>query len=171
MSVTKVIEPGSVTIKSAAEGTFSAVFATLGVVDRDGDVTLPGGIRGRRAGGRIRRTGTPSTRAPRRSGRARIRTTREEAIVDAQLYMETTAGRDTFSLLKARGARQQSSYGFDVLQPARVHGRRRAEGERAACKLRVREISPVWEGAGVGTRLPGGEVRPRRRGARRARRD
>ena len=84
-------------------------------------------------------------------GEGTLRATRKEAIAQAQFYMDTSAGRDAFALVKARGARQQWSYGYDVLNPPEIVdvGGRKANALRS---LRVKEVSPVWQGAGVGTR-------------------
>ena len=65
--------------------------------------------------------------------------------------MDTTPGRDAFALVKARGPKLEWSYGYSVLNPPEVVtvGGRKANALR---RVRVDEVSPVWRGAGLGTR-------------------
>ena len=149
MTSTKVIE-GPVTVKSEDRGEIEAVFATLGVIDRDGDVTLPGAF-DEGAEVDISAFGHAVWKGGMPVGLGTIRTTRDEAVLRGRFFMETTAGRDHFALVKARGTRQAWSYGFDVLNPretATVGGRR----ANVLRRLKVHEVSPVWQGAGVNTR-------------------
>jgi hypothetical protein len=141
---------GATTIKSDDLGEVSAVFATFDVIDKDGDVTFPGAFEDGAEvdvssfGHQVWMGGVPV-------GEGTIRTTRKEAIVDAQFYMETEAGRETFALIKARGVKQEWSYGFDTLnapETVTVNGRK----ANALRRLKVHEVSPVWRGAGIRTR-------------------
>jgi hypothetical protein len=139
-----------VEIKSEAQGLVSAVIATIGVIDADEDYTFPGAFT---AGEKcdISQYGHSVYKGGMPIGEGELRVEGREAIVDAQFYMDTTAGRDAFHVVKARGARQQWSYGYDVLnrpETVMVSGRK----ANALRKLRVNEASPVWRGAGLGTR-------------------
>jgi hypothetical protein len=139
-----------VEIRSASKGEVEAVFSTFNVIDKDGDVTFPGAFT---EGEQIAISGYGHSiwKGDMPVGAARIRTTRTEAILQGQFFMNTTAGRDTFEVVKAMGAQQEWSYGFDVLHtPERgMFGGRKANFLK---KLKVHEGSPVFQGAGIGTR-------------------
>jgi hypothetical protein len=139
-----------VEIKSEERGEVTAIFATFNVVDKDGDVTLPGAFtEGARTdvssyGHQIHFGGVPV-------GEGVIRSNRKEARIEATFYMDTIEGANTFRLIKARGSRQEWSYGYDVLNAPETM---LIDGVKANVlrKLEVLEVSPVWRGAGVGTR-------------------
>lgn len=139
-----------VEIKSAARGEVTAVFSTFNVIDKDGDVTFPGAFTDGEEvvlssyGHEVWKGGMPV-------GLGRIRTTRTEAIVDGQFFMDTDAGRNHFYTVKAMGSKQQWSYGFDVLH-APESGTFAGRKANFLKKLRVHEVSPVFQGAGIGTR-------------------
>lgn len=138
-----------VEIKNADRGEVSAVFSTFNVVDSDGDVTLPGAL----VDGEevlISSYGHTSWQGALPVGKGRIRTTKSEAILDGQFFMDTTHGRDTFAVVKSLAGSQQWSYGFDTLdsEPGQFDGR----SVKLLKKLKVHEVSPVLIGAGVNTR-------------------
>lgn len=138
-----------VDIKSADKGEVSAVFATFNVVDKDGDVTLPGAFTdGQEVLISAYQHGSWGGSLP--VGKGVIRTTRTEAILDGKFFLETTAGRDTFNVLKQLGGKQEWSYGFDVLdaETGTFDGR----DVQFLKKMDVHEVSPVLIGAGVNTR-------------------
>ncbi len=145
-------------IKDADRGEIEAVFATLDVVDHDGDVTRKGAFD----------TGAPvrisawghsvwSDRGNKMPvGKGTIRETGTEAILDGKFFLDTTEGRDTFTVVKEMsvdGPGQEWSYGFDIIdsEPTEVDGKK----ARLLTKLKVHEISPVLLGAGIGTRTVG----------------
>lgn len=139
-----------VEIKSASKGEVEAVFSTFNVIDKDGDVTFPGAFtEGEEVvistyGHEVWKGGLPV-------GRGRIRTTRNEAVLQGQFFMNTTQGRDHFEVVKAMGNKQEWSYGFDVLH-APESGSFAGRKANFLKKLKVHEVSPVFIGAGVGTR-------------------
>lgn len=139
-----------VEIKSASKGEVEAVFSTFNVIDHDGDVTFPGAFED---GAEVVISGYKhavwSGALP--VGTGRIRTTKSEAILQGRFLLDTTAGRDHFEVVKAMGARQEWSYGYDVLNPPEtgMFDGRKANFLR---KLKVHEVSPVFQGAGVNTR-------------------
>lgn len=138
-----------VEIKNADRGEVSAVFSTFNVVDSDGDVTLPGAF----SDGEevlISSYGHTSWQGALPVGKGRIRSTKSEAILDGQFFMDTSHGRDTFAVVKALGGSQQWSYGFDTLdsEPGKFDGR----DVKMLKRLKVHEVSPVLIGAGVNTR-------------------
>jgi len=104
-----------VEVKDAAKGQVSAVFATFNVIDKDKDVTVPGAFEDG-AEVVISNYGHASWGGMLPVGKGRIRQTKSEAILDGQFFMDTAAGRDTFTVVKQLGARQQWSYGYDAIE-------------------------------------------------------
>jgi len=143
-------------------GRGTAIFATFGVKDLDGDVTEPGAF------GKQDVLVLPThdwSSVP--LGKGVTREDGNEALVDFQLNLDTAAGRDWHSALKFdlnNGAPiQEWSYGFSITDAER----KVVEGEevRVLKALDVHEVSPVVLGAGVGTRtlavkaaIEGGEL-------------
>lgn len=142
----------SAEIKSADEGTVSAVFATFGVVDKDGDLTDPKAFE-EGAQVAISAYGHKSWEGSLPVGVGTIRTDGESAIMDGKFFLDTTAGRETFSTLKAMheaGVPSEFSYGFDVLDSE--PGTKDSGAKRLLKAMKVYEVSPVLLGAGVDTR-------------------
>lgn len=137
------------TVKSAEKGEVEAVFSTYNVIDKDGDVTLPGAI----ADGAevvISAYGHQSHYGALPIGKGVIKTTETEATLHGKFFLNTTAGRDTFEVVKELGALGEWSYSLhDVVSKA---------GEVAGHRVNflesifVKEVSPVLIGAGVNTR-------------------
>jgi hypothetical protein len=138
-----------VEIKNAAKGEVSAVFATLNVVDDDDDVT-PNGAFEDGAEVIISSYQHTSWGGALPVGKGTIRETKSEAVLDGQFFMDTQVGRDTFTVVKQLGARQQWSYGYDVLDSDR--GTFDGRDVRFLKRLKVHEVSPVLVGSGVNTR-------------------
>jgi hypothetical protein len=138
-----------VDIKSADRGEVSAVFSTFNVRDLDGDVTLPGAFDD---GAEVVISSYQHTSwgGALPVGKGRIRTTGTEAILDGRFFLDTTAGRDTFTVVKELGPRQEWSYGYDVLEAE--SGTFAGEDVQFLKRLKVHEVSPVLVGAGIGTR-------------------
>ena len=139
---------GKLTLKAAeGEGAFTAVFATLGVKDLDGDVTIPGAFQeGQEV--RIARWGHNWGDLP--VGKGTIHADEKEARVEGQFFMDTQGGQEHYKTVKALGDLQEWSYGFDILEeePGEVNG----EPVRFLKSLDVFEVSPVLLGAGIDTR-------------------
>lgn len=141
-----------VEIKDADKGTVSAVFATFGVVDSDGDVTKAGAFEDG-APVRISAYQHTSWQGALPVGKGVIRQTKNEAIMDGRFFLNTTAGRDTFEVVKELGGMQEWSYGFDVEDSAPGEGEVGGKAVRRVLnRLKTHEVSPVLLGAGVGTR-------------------
>ena len=131
------------------EGSFEAVIATLGVVDHDGDETLPGAF------GTQEVVILPAHDS--RSvalGKATIKEVGKRVIATGQFNLEIPAAKDLHSSLKfdlatGKKALAQWSYGFRLIKSKEVT----VDGEqiRQLQKLEVFEISPVLRGAGLGT--------------------
>ena len=141
---------GRVEIKSADRGEVRAVFARLGVVDHDGDVTSPGAFTD---GQKVRISAynhaswNPGMLPV---GKGTIRVEGDEAILDGRFFLETTGGRETFEVVKQLGDLGEWSYGYDIDdgEPGVFDGQR----VQLLRKLTVHEVSPVLLGAGIDTR-------------------
>jgi len=138
-----------VEIKNADRGEVTAIFSTFNVVDADGDVTRPGAFEDG-AEVPISAYGHASWQGALPVGKARIRQTDTQAILEGQFFMNTAAGRDTFTVVKELGDLGQWSYGFDVVKQS--FGEFEGRQVRFLEKVRVHEVSPVLVGAGVGVR-------------------
>jgi hypothetical protein len=138
-----------VEIKSPDKGRVSAVFSTFNVRDSDNDVTLPGAFED---DAEVIISGYQHTSwgGALPVGKGKIRTTKSEAILDGQFFLDTTAGRDTFSVVKELGSRQQWSYGFDIEEADA--GTFDGKDVQFLKRLKVFEVSPVLRGAGINTR-------------------
>ena len=131
------------------EGVGLAVFATLNVVDADGDLTMPGAF------GEQHVTLLPAHdwgHVP--LGRARIYEDGNEALAEFRLNLEVAAARDWHAALKFdlahQPALQEWSYGYRPVEFSYTSdGNNRV---RVLSKISVSEVSPVLRGAGVGTR-------------------
>lgn len=135
------------------EGQVTALVAQLNVVDKDGDVTLPGFF------------GTQPTRmvwGHRRDvwiGKGTLTETDSHAAFHGQFFMDTQAGAEAFKAVRGMGELAEWSYGFRLLdggaKTGEHDGRRvrflqpRAGGTPGVI---VDEVSPVLVGAGEGTR-------------------
>ena len=134
-------------VKSATKGEISAVFCTFDVVDHDGDIVLKGAIP---AGKEVvisayNHASWGPGAVP--VGKGVIRIAGNEAVLDGQFFLDTTAGADTFNALKQLGALAEYSWGFDVLD-----GTPNQHGGRDLKSVDVHEVSPVLKGASIGTR-------------------
>lgn len=138
-----------VQVKDAAKGTVTAVFSTLNVVDSDGDVTLPGAFTDG-AKVRISAYGHRSWTGDLPVGKGTISEKDDEAILDGQFFLDTTAGRDTFTTVKELGELQEWSYSLENVRSKM--GEFEGREVRFLEKIDVTEVSPVLKGAGVGTR-------------------
>lgn len=138
-----------VTLKADSDqtGAFRAVFATLNVIDRDGDVTVKGAFsEGQEV--RIARWGHNWSDLP--VGKGVIHSDAGEAWVDGQFFMDTDHGAETYKTVKNLGSLQEWSYGFDVTKWSM--GEFNGQQVRFLEGLDVFEVSPVMLGAGVDTR-------------------
>lgn len=136
-------------LKVDGEGQFSAVFATLNVVDKDGDVLRPGSIEsGQKV--RISAYGHRSWGGELPVGKGSIREEENELIVDGQFFLGSQIGKDTYETVKGLSELQEWSFGFDVVNSSQGE----FEGEQVTFleKMDVHEVSPVMLGAGIGTR-------------------
>lgn len=137
------------TVKSAEKGEVEAVFSTFNVIDKDGDVTLPGAIKDG-AEVVISAYGHQSHYGALPIGKGVIKTTDTEATISAKFFLNTTAGRDTFEVVKELGPLGEWSYSLhDVVSKS---GEMNGQRVNFLESIFVKEVSPVLIGAGVNTR-------------------
>jgi HK97 family phage prohead protease len=150
VNVTKSLS--RIEVKDAEKGEITGVFSTLGVVDSDMDVTLKGAFENG-AKVRISAYGHKSWEGALPVGKATIKEVGNEAIFDGRIFLDTQAGRDTFTVIKELGedGLQEFSYGYDPIEYS--FGEHEGQPVRFLTKVKVHEVSPVLLGAGVGTRL------------------
>lgn len=133
--------------KADDAGAFRATFATLNVIDRDGDVTVPGAFKDGQA---VRIAQWGHNWAVPVIGKGVIHADDRKAWVEGQFFLETIAGKETYLTVKALGGLQEWSYGFYVEKYS--FGKFQNEQVRFLEGLDTVEVSPVMIGAGVDTR-------------------
>ena len=133
------------------KGTIEAVFATLNVIDSDGDRILNGAIGDQTVimsgyghaswGGGL--DGLPI-------GKGRIFERGDEAIFEGKFFLNTFAGKETYATVKNIGNLQEWSFALPEVDRVLIE-----EGDDFYWDLKrivVNEVSPVLMGAGVNTR-------------------
>lgn len=139
-----------VRLKAGDSGEVEAVFATFNVRDHDGDVTVPGAFQDG-APVRISAYNHGSSLGPSLPvGKGSIRVTDEAAVMSGKFFLDTTQGRDTFTVVKEMGDLQEWSYAYDILDAEM--GTHEGQPAQFLRQLVVNEVSPVLLGAGIGTR-------------------
>lgn len=139
---------GSV-VKAAAEGRVEAIISTFNVLDKDGDVVLPGAI----ADGTevvISAYGHASHGGALPVGKGVLRSLGVHAILHGQFFLNTTAGRETFEVVKELGSLQEWSYSLHDVKSYR--GQHEGRPANFLERITVKEASPVLIGASIGTR-------------------
>jgi len=130
------------------QGQGTAVIATLNVVDKDGDVTMPGAF------GQQDVKMVPAhdwSHVP--IGKAKVREEGDNVLADFKLNLDIPAARDWYASLKADldnpPPLQEWSYGFTTVDSEM--GQHQGQDVRFLRQVKVHEISPVMLGAGMGT--------------------
>ena len=139
-------------IKDGPEGNVVARIATLNVVDRDGDITVPGAF-GSVEGVKVSLFNHSSAYgAALPVGVGKIFERGDGAFFEGALFLDTTGGRELHTTLKRlseAGAPSEWSYGFEVAESEdAMHG---DEIVRVLKRLTPFEVSPVLRGAGIAT--------------------
>jgi phage head maturation protease len=135
-------------VKDETKGEVEAVFATLNVKDHDDDVTKPGAFENG-AQVVISAYNHKSWEGALPVGTGTISEEGDQVVMKGRFFLNTTAGRDTFEVVKELGPRQEWSYGFNVDDSER--GEHEGKSVRILKKMTVHEVSPVLRGAGLGT--------------------
>lgn len=130
-----------------ATGEIEVTWATLGVVDRDGDIVTPESVPVGKSVP-IMQWGHRLADLP--IGEAVLSVEGDRAVARGRLYLSTAAGRDHYELLRERGKQQEWSFTYQVLASRDdiVDGKR----VRVIERMDVLEVSPVLIGAGINTR-------------------
>src|SRR3990167_7190394 len=128
-------------------GSIAFAFAQLNVIEKDGDVTLPGAFPAKDVP--MSAYGHTSWDGALPVGKGSISEQDEWAVFTGQFFMDTTAGRETHATLKALGPLAEYSYGYDPLDYS--FGQQDGQDVRFLRSLNVYEVSPVLIGAGIGT--------------------
>lgn len=134
--------------KEAAEGTFTAQIATLGVVDSDMDITIPGAFpQGKELLISAYQHGSWQGALP--VGKATVKEVGDAVIAEGQFNLNSVSGREHYEAVKFTGDLQEWSYGFWPVD----WEMREVDGKQVRILKSVNpvEISPVLKGAGVGT--------------------
>lgn len=132
--------------KAEKAGEFAAVFATLNVIDKDRDVTVPGAFED---GEKVRIEPWNHNYGSLPVGKGTIAERDAKAIVEGKFFLTTQAGKDHYETVKELGELQEWSYTFDVLDYSL--GKFEGEDVRFLRKLKVHGVAPVYLGAGIDT--------------------
>jgi HK97 family phage prohead protease len=127
-------------------GSFKAVFSWFNVIDKQGDITVPGAFE-EGAPIKIAYWGHRWENLP--VGRGEIHQDDEKAWVEGRFFLDTEAGLETYKTVKNLGDLQEWSYGFEALDSAedKIDGKK----VRVLKKLKTFEVSPVFIGVGNNT--------------------
>lgn len=129
------------------KGTFKAVFATMDVVDLDGDVTLPGAF------GKQTVLVEPWNHNYQELpvGRGVISEDDHDAVLDGKFFLDTVSGAEHYQVVKALADIQEWSYTFTITEAE--FGKFEGRDVRFLKKLDVWGVGPVTRGAGIDTRV------------------
>lgn len=128
------------------EGAFTAVFATMNVIDWHQDVTETGAFQDGQ--GVVIEPWNHGWDLP--SGKGVVMSDGKSAWVDGQFFLDTESGRETYRTVKNLGPLAEWSYSFDILESA--EGDFDGQRVRFLRKLDVVGVGPVTRGAGIDTR-------------------
>lgn len=152
--VLKTKDFGALRVKNEEQGEVEAVVATLGVVDKDGDVILPGAIPD---GAKVKLSAyghdVVLLDAP-PVGKGEIRERNGKAIFSGRFFMETERGAEAFRVVKALGADGEWSIGYleRSVKTVELTDEWRSKGARRVIRsMEPREASPVFMGSQFGT--------------------
>lgn len=148
---TKTFSAANVKIKNAATGEFEAVFATLGVIDKDGDVIEKGAIDdGRQVV--ISAYGHSVWEGERPVGTGTIHEINDELVVKGRYFLDVPTAADDFNTVKALAEESQGEWSFGLMDVKSERGKLGDESANFLKAITVPEVSPVFIGAGVNTR-------------------
>jgi hypothetical protein len=142
-----------VELKAEKKGSFTAKIITLNVVDKDGDVTLPGAVpNGKEILISSYMHGSWSGGLP--VGKGIVREEGDSVYVDGEFNLNTDIGKEHYETLKFAPELSEWSYGFQVLElDEESDWRENPKVWRVFKSLDIFEASPVLRGAGVDTGL------------------
>jgi hypothetical protein len=137
------------TIKNAELGEVTAIVSTFDVVDRDGDVVLPGAIRD---GTVVKLSGYDHdviTKGMPPAGKGVVRVVGNQAVLEGKYFMDTQRGREAFAVVRELGPDSEWSIGYlKKVRTAPMTKAWAAQGaRRLIAELDLLESSPVFMGA------------------------
>jgi Caudovirus prohead serine protease len=127
-------------------GEVRALFATMNVIDHDFDITVPGAFRN---GEQVRIASYGHKLAELPVGRGAIFADDEHAIMKGRFFLDTTAGKDTYTTVKEMADLQEWSYEYDILDSE--PGTQNGVPVQFLKSLKVHGVTPVYLGAGIDT--------------------
>lgn len=133
------------------QGLVENEFATLDVIDKDGDVTLLGAFGDQRV--RLAAWNHGSWMAGLNGlpvGKGAIHEEGDKAIFEGEFFMDTPHGLAHFNTVKGLGDLQEWSYSFNILDSG--EGEFEGQQVRFLKRMEVIEVAPVLQGAGIDTR-------------------
>lgn len=137
-----------------ASGQVQAVFSTLNVIDKDGDVTLPGAFGNQNV--RISAYNHASWQGELPVGKGTIHESGDEAILNGIFFMGIQKAADTFHTIRQMDdPGMEWSYGYDILNRSQgkwPENEPNGKDVQFLHSLKVHEVSPVILGAGENTR-------------------
>lgn len=144
---------GTLAVDDDEKGDVSSIVATLGVVDREKDVILPDVvIEGGTSVLSSYDHDVPLAGAP-PVGKGGFHIVAGQLVFKGHYFMSTQRGLEAFRTTKELGEDGEWSFGFIVTKTAKMTPEWAAKGaKRLIAGLRVKEASPVFMGAGLGTR-------------------
>jgi hypothetical protein len=147
--------PANVIVKDAATGEVEAVFATLNVIDRDGDVILPGAIP----------EGAPVAVSSSHKawegalavGAGTIHEIGDELVSKIQYFMDTDHGRNAFFTVKGLAEHGLGEWSWSLEDVSATRGTWKTDSGSKPANIitkvgKVAEVSDVFRGAGINTR-------------------
>jgi hypothetical protein len=143
---------GQTELKDDDTGTFAARIATLGVVDKDSDVTVKGAFDNANTVRVSRFNHSSAIRDDLPVGVAKIREDGDAVIAEGKLNLQSAGGRELYDTLKfeqQHNVQSEWSYGFTVLESESEQ--RGDQKVRVLTKLNPFEVSPVMRAAGEDT--------------------
>jgi hypothetical protein len=146
--------------KSEKTGAFRAVVATYNVVDKDGDVSIPGALDTQKSVlvSPWNHSSVDDARNDPPVGAATITTVGDKAIAEGHFYVNTDLGRKAYEITKSlfQDGLGEWSYAFRIPQGGAMTDAKSLEdwpgAQRILAKVLPFEVSLVFAGAGEGTR-------------------
>lgn len=151
----KSIQPRELKIDTEGEGTFEGIFATMNIVDKDGDLTEPGAFGEQKVLiSQYNHGSWANGKDALPIGVGKIFERGNDAVVQGEFNLESDAARETYKTMKyisEKGYTQEFSYALPDID----YEFREVDGRqiRVLKRISVPEVSPVLLGAGENTRL------------------
>jgi hypothetical protein len=148
----KKVAPARVRVKNADLGEVEAVFATLNVIDKDGDVILPGAITDG-AAVTVSAYGHKTWSGELPTGAGTIHEVGDELIARVKFFLDTDQGRNTFGAVKGLAEHGLGEWSWSLQDVEAQRGTWKGQKANLISKVGLTaEVSPVLLGAGVNTR-------------------